>query len=120
DRRSGPRTLTRSLITMILKSLHITNFRCFESASIKFHEKLTVLHAENGAGKTAVLDAAAIALYPFVHYHTHGNIEPDRPNGSGTAGTSADSQRRSSHVGRDYIHPGDVRLKFDTATITAA
>jgi predicted ATP-binding protein involved in virulence len=51
---------------MKLKSLEIKNFRCFESLSIDFDEQLTVLVAENGAGKTAILDAVSVALAPFI------------------------------------------------------
>ncbi|MFZ2169841.1 MAG: AAA family ATPase, partial [Methylococcaceae bacterium] len=51
---------------MKLKKLEITNFRCFESLSIDLDEQLTVLVAENGVGKTAILDAIAIALGPFM------------------------------------------------------
>jgi predicted ATP-binding protein involved in virulence len=49
-----------------LNSLALKNFRCFEALSIDFHPQLTVLVAENGAGKTSVLDAIAVALGPFV------------------------------------------------------
>lgn len=51
---------------MKLKNVQITNFRCFESMAIDFDEQLTVFVAENGGGKTAILDAIAIALSPFV------------------------------------------------------
>ena len=51
---------------MKLKNLQISNFRCFESLSIDFDEQLTVLVAENGVGKTAILDAIAVALGPFI------------------------------------------------------
>lgn len=51
---------------MKLKTLEIKNFRCFESLSIDLDEQLTVLVAENGAGKTAILDAVVIALSPFI------------------------------------------------------
>ncbi|UXI69693.1 AAA family ATPase [Tahibacter amnicola] len=49
-----------------LKQLSLTNFRCFEQLTIQFHDRLTVLVARNGRGKTAVLDALAIALGPLV------------------------------------------------------
>lgn len=49
-----------------LNSLALKNFRCFEQLSIDFHPQLTVLVAENGAGKTSVLDAIAVAFGPFV------------------------------------------------------
>ncbi|WP_270672315.1 AAA family ATPase [Aeromonas sp. QDB17] len=47
---------------MKLKQLHIYNFRCFKELSIKFDDKLTVIVAENGAGKTAILDAIALGF----------------------------------------------------------
>lgn len=50
-----------------LDNLSLTNFRCFESCDIGFHPNLTVLVAENGSGKTAVLDAAGAALSVFVN-----------------------------------------------------
>lgn len=47
---------------MRLERLHLRNFRCFENLSIEFDKKLTVIVAENGAGKTAILDAIAIGF----------------------------------------------------------
>jgi predicted ATP-binding protein involved in virulence len=49
-----------------ITNLHLRNYRCFENMEIDFHEKLTVLVATNGAGKTSILDALAVALGPFV------------------------------------------------------
>ncbi len=51
---------------MKLKTVEIKNFRCFESLSIDFDEQLTVFVGENGAGKTTILDAIAVAISPFV------------------------------------------------------
>lgn len=47
---------------MKLKQMHLYNFRCFSELSIAFDDQLTVIVAENGAGKTAVLDAIALGL----------------------------------------------------------
>lgn len=49
-----------------LDKLVLTNFRCFERCTLDLHPELTVLVAENGGGKTALLDAATIALSPFI------------------------------------------------------
>lgn len=49
-----------------LNRLELKNFRCFEHLAIDFHPQLTVLVAENGAGKTSILDAIAVAFGPFV------------------------------------------------------
>lgn len=51
---------------MKLNSLTMVNFRRFEELSVRFHPKLTVIAARNGKGKTTVLEAAALALGPFV------------------------------------------------------
>lgn len=47
---------------MKLERLHLKNFRCFDELSIEFGKRLTVIIAENGAGKTAILDAIAIGF----------------------------------------------------------
>ncbi len=47
---------------LVLNELQIRNFRCFTELTINFEPDLTVLVARNGAGKTSILDAAAIAL----------------------------------------------------------
>lgn len=51
---------------MRIDNLRLKNFRCFSEIEIDLDEKLTVLVAENGQGKTALLDAIRIALWPFV------------------------------------------------------
>ncbi|XXY51162.1 AAA family ATPase [Sorangium sp. So ce269] len=49
-----------------LDRLSLRNFRCFAACELKLHRKLTVLVADNGRGKTAILDAIGIALGLFV------------------------------------------------------
>lgn len=51
---------------MKLKEIRLKNFRCYEDITIPLDEKLTVLVAPNGMGKTAILDAISIALWDFV------------------------------------------------------
>lgn len=50
-----------------LDKLSLTNFRYFAHCEVEFQPDLTVLVAENGSGKTAVLDAAAAALSALVN-----------------------------------------------------
>lgn len=45
-----------------LENIKLENFRCFSFCDLQLHEKLTVLVAENGRGKTALLDAIGVAL----------------------------------------------------------
>ena len=51
---------------MILSDIRLRNFRCFEDLLLRFNGKLTVLVANNGNGKTSILDAIAIAFGPFL------------------------------------------------------
>lgn len=52
--------------SLSLRHLSLRDYRCFDAIDVDFHERLTVLVAANGAGKTSVLDAVAVALGPFV------------------------------------------------------
>ena len=52
---------------MRLETLRLKNFRCFDELALDLHPRLTVLVAENGQGKSAMLDAIRIALAPFVN-----------------------------------------------------
>lgn len=47
---------------MLLDMLTLQNYRLFSDLTIPFHEKLTVLAGDNGAGKTSILEGAAIAI----------------------------------------------------------
>lgn len=51
---------------MQIQSLRMENFRRFDHLDIEFDPQLTVIAARNGKGKTTVLEAAALALGPFV------------------------------------------------------
>lgn len=51
---------------MKLSHLKLTNFRCYQNLEMDLHPQVTVLVAENGQGKTTLLDAIRIALWPYV------------------------------------------------------
>jgi len=51
---------------MKLKNFKLTNFRSYENFTIDFDEKLNVIVAENGIGKTTILDAIAIGFGAMV------------------------------------------------------
>lgn len=51
---------------MRLDLLRLENFRCFAELEVPLHPQLTVLVAENGQGKTTLLDTIRIALWPYV------------------------------------------------------
>lgn len=51
---------------MHISKIHLQNFRCYTDFSMEFGKNLTVIVAENGRGKTAILDGLAIALAPYL------------------------------------------------------
>lgn len=51
---------------MKLKKIRIINYRCFKDADIDFDEHTTLIVGKNGAGKTAILDAVAVAVSTFL------------------------------------------------------
>ena len=53
---------------MHLKSITLKNFRCFDELHLELHPRLTVLVADNGGGKTSVLDAIAVGLSSVLRY----------------------------------------------------
>lgn len=60
--------------TLRLDRLTLRNFRCFAECTIDLHPTLSVFVAENGRGKTAVLDAIGIALGLFVDTITQARV----------------------------------------------
>ncbi len=51
---------------MKIKTLRLINFRNLENFKIEFEDNLTVLVADNSAGKTSILDGITIALGPYI------------------------------------------------------
>ena len=47
---------------MFLKNIELKNFRCYESLSIDFNDKISVIVGANGAGKTSILESISVAL----------------------------------------------------------
>ncbi len=47
---------------MFLEKISLRNFRCFENLEVEFHPRTSVVVGANGAGKTAILEATAVAL----------------------------------------------------------
>jgi predicted ATP-binding protein involved in virulence len=80
---------------MHLKSITLNNFRCFEHIDVELHPRLTVFVAENGGGKTAILDALAIGLSPVLRHLSSAN---QRLTGIGIRDTDF---RLESWEGRD-------------------
>lgn len=65
---------------MKIQSMYLNNYRCFKDFEIIFDDRLTVLVGENGAGKTAVLDALSMYLKWVLHIEHGGGSHPNIPH----------------------------------------
>lgn len=63
--------------TLKIDRIDIKNFRCFEDVSLILDPRLTVIVALNGQGKTSLLDAIKVALWPFVANFDLGSTTND-------------------------------------------
>lgn len=64
-----------------VKRLELENFRGFGNIAIDLHpeKSVTVLIADNGGGKTSILDALAVFLQRFLHVAIFGKAEWEMP-----------------------------------------
>ena len=51
---------------MHIKQVTIKNFRCFEELTVNLNPDVNIFVGNNGSGKSAVLDAIAAAIYPYI------------------------------------------------------
>ena len=51
---------------MKLKNITVNNFRCYSSLSLDLHPQLTILVANNGGGKTTLLDAIRKSIWEYL------------------------------------------------------
>jgi len=51
---------------MYVSKIRMKNFRCYTDFTMHFNPGVTVIVAENGKGKTAILDGLAITMAPYL------------------------------------------------------
>lgn len=95
---------------MKLDAITLKNFRCYEDLTVKLHSQLTVLVANNGGGKTTLLDALRIGLWPFV-----SSFDLARTKFADPANAISIDDIRLLRVGRDMARqlPSCIRLMGD-------
>lgn len=62
---------------MKLIRLELENYRCFPTLNLELDTQLTLLVARNGQGKTSLLDAIKVALWPYVRGFDLGSTTND-------------------------------------------
>jgi predicted ATP-binding protein involved in virulence len=61
---------------MHIQQVQIKNFRCFENLTVNLNPDVNIFVGNNGSGKSAVLDAIAAAMYPYLA-ELQSAIEPN-------------------------------------------
>ena len=61
-----PSTLAEGTKSMRIDRLTVSNFRRFENNTFEFHHHFTLLVGDNGAGKTAILDALRVGVGAYL------------------------------------------------------
>ncbi|MDR1857057.1 MAG: AAA family ATPase [Desulfovibrio sp.] len=98
---------------MMLKNVHIKNFRCFEDISFDLGET-TVLIRENNTRKTSILDALRLALpFPSIdtapmpdEYNFHLSDAKEQPYHTGELSITLDFTTdggESDYLDRDFL-----------------
>ena len=102
---------------MKLTQIDITNFRCFESLIVPLQPDVNVFVGVNASGKTAILDAIAIALYDIVDANGGGGereplarIERMGVNSIVDANDSRGSERQRALQGVN-LRPSDIHMR---------
>lgn len=90
---------------MKLSRIEITHFRCFKSLPIALQPDVNIIVGANGAGKSSVLDAIAIALYEIVAANGAGGKRQ-------RALQSAALKPTDIHVDRNAADPSVGRKPF--------
>lgn len=92
---------------MRIDQITIKNYRCFGELQLDFHKQMTVLVAPNGQGKTTVLDAVKVALWPYVAGFDMGSTTND------ITGIHIDDVRREQvrSLEMDWRLPSSIRAE---------
>jgi len=83
---------------MILKSLKLKNFKCYEDFYQEFQLGITSICGENGAGKSTLLEAISWALFNFLPYASNSRIIRN-----GAKNAEVELLIQSSLDGHEYI-----------------
>lgn len=90
--------------------MKLSNYRCFSDLEINFHPKLTVIVAQNGQGKTTILDAVSTALGPYLGAFPHGV-------GRSISVSDARYHRKGSSLENEQVYPVVVKGNFLEPTL---
>jgi predicted ATP-binding protein involved in virulence len=90
---------------MNLKTIHLTNFRCFEKFTIDFNEGINVIVGENGIGKTAILDGIAKGIGGSPFYSVEKKISKLEQD--------LNKLNSGDHRIGDYLNNNETKIEID-------
>lgn len=95
---------------MQFQRLNVQNWRCFEEESVRFEDGVTVLHGNNGSGKSSLLEAAFFALYGTDAFDTGTNMDDVVTTDEDTAEVTLSF----AHRGESYEVTREIRIRAST------
>jgi DNA replication and repair protein RecF len=107
---SGDRVTSSSTAT--LASLQVQNFRCIESASLDFNERLNVFVGDNGSGKTSLLEAVHVLGRGRSFRTTDNRVLVRKGCAATTLSGSVVDQTTTATIGLK-ISPGEFDVRVD-------
>ena len=104
---------------MRLEKLWLENFRCYQELELDLHPNITMLIANNGEGKTAILDAVRIALWPYISQFDLA--KPSYPYTDPANSITIDDVRTAKVIGHGMTRPGvqDEMVRSFPSSVTA-
>ena len=99
-----------------IEKLHIQNFRQFEDIEITFDEKLTIFIAENGGGKTSVLDCLK-GMLSYAVYQIRQSPEKDPFIKTDIRWQQTNFQNELSFKKETVISDDDEHISLDTVSV---
>lgn len=101
---------------MAINYLEITNFRNLEKISINLHEKINLLHGDNGGGKTSLLES----IYYLAFSRSFRSNKPNNiVNYHADSFAIFASLDNLSNIGIERCRNGDVKTRINGQNVTS-
>ena len=96
---------------MYVSKIRMKNFRCYTDFTMHFNPGVTVIVAENGKGKTAILDGLAISMAPYLAAFPGIKTRNFQPNDVRMVVDTAESRNELQIQRMKYLLPVTLEME---------